>query len=133
MANRTIDVSLGDSSLFELAIGRRRTKKELLSLPNGGIPIISARLDIPFGYINTTSFVCNNGKSVLWNIDSSRWSTRVVDENYKFIPTDHCGYMKILDSFFRILYIMFFIINSLKQSFILPIYCFASLFSSIQL
>lgn len=98
MANRTIDVSLGDSSLFELAIGRRRTKKELLSLPNGGIPIISARLDIPFGYINTTSFVCNNGKSVLWNIDSSRWSTRVVDENYKFIPTDHCGYMKILDS-----------------------------------
>ena len=97
MENRTIDVSLGNSSLFELAIGRRKTKKELLSLSKGDIPIISARLDRPFGFIASESFVNNDCKVVLWNIDSSRWDTRVLNENCKFIPTDHCGYMKILD------------------------------------
>ena len=96
MDYRTKDISLNDSSIFELAIGRRKTKKELLSLPLGDIPIISARLDKPFGIILCDSFVCSNNKIVLWNIDSSRWDTRVVEENFKFIPTDHCGYMKIL-------------------------------------
>ena len=98
MRDKTIDISLGDSSLFKMAIGRRKTKKELQSLPSGDIPIISARLDRPFGYIETKSFVCNSGKTVLWNIDSSRWDTRVIEENFKFIPTDHCGYMIILNS-----------------------------------
>lgn len=98
MENKTKDISLGDSSLFELAIGKRRTKKELLSLSAGDIPIISARLDKPFGLISCDTYVCGENKIVLWNIDSSRWDTRVIEENLKFIPTDHCGYMKIKDS-----------------------------------
>ena len=93
-----INISLGDSSLFELAIGKRKTKKELRSLPKGDIPIISARLDKPFGFIDTESFIYHEKKIVLWNIDSSRWDTRVIGERYKFIPTDHCGYMKILNT-----------------------------------
>ena len=93
-----INISLGDSLLFELAIGKRKTKKELRSLPKGDIPIISARLDKPFGFIDTESFVFSERKIVLWNIDSSRWDTRVIEEQYKFIPTDHCGYMKILNA-----------------------------------
>jgi len=96
MEYKTNDISLGDSSLFKLAIGKRKTKKELLSLPQGDIPIISARLDIPFGFVSGQSYVCIDSKAVLWNIDSSRWDTKVLERQYKFIPTDHCGYMEIL-------------------------------------
>lgn len=98
MGGKTINISLGDPLLFELAIGKRKTKKELLSLPKGDIPIISARLDKPFGFIDTQSFVVSERRIVLWNIDSSRWDTRVIKEQFKFVPTDHCGYMKILDA-----------------------------------
>lgn len=97
MRNNMLNISLGDPSLFELAIGKRKTKRELLLIPFGKIPIISARLDRPFGFVESKSFVCSNSKLVLWNIDSSRWDTRVLDEYCKFIPTDHCGYMKILN------------------------------------
>ena len=97
MTNRINIVSLGDNSLFELAIGRRKTKAELLAIPEGDIPIISARLDNPFGFIQSDSFICEKDKLVLWNIDSSRWDTRYLKENTKFIPTDHCGYMKVLN------------------------------------
>lgn len=96
MKNKTVEISLGDSSLFELAIGRRKTKKELLSIPEGEIPIISARLDRPFGFIDSKSFICSEKRLVLWNIDSSRWDTRVLEERFKFIPTDHCGVIQIL-------------------------------------
>ena len=96
MTNSVKMVSLGDENLFELAIGRRKTKSELLALPKGDVPIISARLDKPFGFIQSDSFVCIKKKIVLWNIDSSRWDTRYLEEGTKFIPTDHCGYMKVL-------------------------------------
>lgn len=91
-----MEVLLGNEKYFELAIGRRKTKSELQLLPGGDIPIISARLDVPFGYIQSNSFICHKKKLVLWNIDSSRWDTRVLDKNTKFVPTDHCGYIKIL-------------------------------------
>lgn len=94
--NNTKDISLGDSQLFELAIGKRITKSELQSLPSGNVQIISARLDIPFGLIQSDRYLQIKENIVLWNIDSSRWATRVLEGNTKFIPTDHCGYIKIL-------------------------------------
>lgn len=97
MSNTIKEVSLGDTNLFELAIGKRKTKAELQALPVGDVQIISARLDIPFGYIQSENYLQFKEKIVLWNIDSSRWFTRVFEENAKFLPTDHCGYMKILD------------------------------------
>lgn len=90
-------VFLGDKKLFKLAIGRRKTKSELLAISKGEIPIISARLDKPFGFVQSDYYICENEKLVLWNIDSSRWDTICLEANTKFIPTDHCGYMKILD------------------------------------
>lgn len=97
MVSNYVDINLGNRDLFILHIGKRRTKKELLSLPKGDIPIISARLDRPFGYISSNTFVCLKNKTVLWNIDSSRWDTKVINSHEKFIPTDHCGYIEILN------------------------------------
>lgn len=94
--NNIKEVSLGDTVFFELAIGKRKTKAELQTLPTGDVQIISARLDIPFGFIQSEQYLQFKDKIVLWNIDSSRWFTRVLEENTKFLPTDHCGYMKIL-------------------------------------
>lgn len=91
------EILLGDTNYFELDIGSRYTKAQLLSIPSGDIPVISARLDIPFGKISSKDYIVSKNKIVLWNIDSSRWDTRVLNRNFKFIPTDHCGYMKILD------------------------------------
>lgn len=94
--NKFAYISFSNKDFFHLAIGKRATKKELHSQKGGDIPIISARLDIPFGFTDSPNFVCfNDSKTVLWNIDSSRWDTRVLDEGTKFIPTDHCGYIHI--------------------------------------
>lgn len=92
-----IDVSLNNSEYFKLAIGKRITKKQLHEKNHGTIPVISARLDQPFGYMNSERIIQSNSRIVLWNIDSSRWDTRVLNAGTKFIPTDHCGYMFILN------------------------------------
>lgn len=97
MIDRVKNVSLDDETLFSLQIGKRRTKKELQSLPKGDIPIISARLDKPFGHISSEEYKSFPSKTVLWNIDSSRWDTRVLEANKKFIPTDHCGCLEVED------------------------------------
>lgn len=91
------EILLGDTKYFNLDTGTRYTKEQLLTIPSGDIPVISARLDIPFGKISSKNFIVSRTKIVLWNIDSSRWDTRVLNKKFKFIPTDHCGYIEILD------------------------------------
>ena len=52
------EVSLADSNLFTLAIGKRVLKKDIVS---EGIPVYSANVSAPFGYLpesNVTDFSC---------------------------------------------------------------------------
>lgn len=61
---------------------------------NGTIPVYSANVFEPFGFIdknNITDFSCD---SVIWGIDGD-WMVNVIKANNPFYPTDHCGVLRI--------------------------------------
>jgi type I restriction enzyme M protein len=98
----TKSVSLADSSLFRLSIGKRVLKQELFGLPEGPIPLYSANVTEPFGYVDE-AFIDNlrlidgfTYPSVLWGIDGD-FMLSVKEAGVPFAFTDHCGRIEILD------------------------------------
>lgn len=86
-------IRLGDSTLFNLSIGKRVLNSDLIV--NGKIPVYSANVFQPFGYIDKMLISDFNKSSVLWGIDGD-WMTNVIAKNIPFYPTDHCGFIRIL-------------------------------------
>lgn len=99
---KTKTVSLADKSLFRLSIGKRVLKQELFGLPEGPIPLYSANVTEPFGYVYE-SFIDSlrlidgfTYPSVLWGIDGD-FMLSVKEAEVPFAFTDHCGRIEILD------------------------------------
>ena len=65
--------------------------KELV--PDGIIPVFSANVTAPFGYIDKSLITDFSVPSVLWGIDGD-WMTSYMPENKEFYPTDHCGVLR---------------------------------------
>ena len=65
--------------------------KELVS--DGTIPVFSANVNEPFGYIDKLLITDFSMPSVLWGIDGD-WMTSYMPENEEFYPTDHCGVLR---------------------------------------
>ncbi len=86
-------IRLSDSTVFSLSIGRRVLNSDLIA--NGKIPVYSANVFQPFGYIDKMLISDFSKSSVLWGIDGD-WMTNVIAENIPFYPTDHCGFIRIL-------------------------------------
>ena len=84
---------LGDSVIFEVCIGQRILNKELVS--SGTVPVYSANVHEPFGYVNDSILKDFSRASVLWGIDGD-WMTNYIPENVAFNPTDHCGVIRVL-------------------------------------
>lgn len=81
------------SKVFEAFLGDRVVANEQL-LQDGKIPVYSANVFEPFGYINDqniTDFSCD---SVIWGIDGD-WMVNVIPAGKPFYPTDHCGVLRI--------------------------------------
>lgn len=57
------------------------------------IPVFSANVKEPFGYISELFIEDFTVPSVLWGIDGD-WMTAYMPENIKFYPTDHCGVLR---------------------------------------
>ena len=87
-------VRLSDKSKFKLSIGNRILKNELIE--NGKIPVISANVNEEFGRIDKEIIDDYSTPYILWGIDGD-WNVGYKEKNTKFYPTDHCGYIKILD------------------------------------
>ena len=85
--------SLADDDKFEVSIGERVLNKELVS--DGNVPVYSANVFEPFGYINKLLITDFSLPSVLWGIDGD-WMTSFMPENKAFYPTDHCGVLRCL-------------------------------------
>jgi restriction endonuclease S subunit len=83
---------LGDTHLFSVFIGRRVVETQLL--PNGEVPVYSANVFEPFGYINERLLTDFSVPSVLWGIDGD-WMVHYIPENSEFYPTDHCGVLRV--------------------------------------
>ena len=83
--------SLADSEKFSVNIGKRVLDKELVY--NGKIPVYSANVVEPFGYIDKLLITDFSVPSVLWGIDGD-WMTSYVPSDFEFYPTDHCGVLR---------------------------------------
>ncbi len=91
--NATKKIRLSDTTVFSLAIGKRVLNSDLNI--NGAIPVYSANVFQPFGYIDELLINDFSSASILWGIDGD-WMTNVIAKNTPFYPTDHCGYIRIL-------------------------------------
>lgn len=89
------EVKLSDNKLFELFIGKRLLKRDLVKI-NGDIPIYSANVFKPISYhyeSNITDFI---NDFVIWGIDGD-FDFSFIKKNNKFVTTDHCGAIRIKD------------------------------------
>lgn len=85
---------LGNADIFSINIGKRVLNKELV--PSGKIPVFSANVFEPFGYLNKNLINDFSVSSVLWGIDGD-WMVNLIPANANFYPTDHCGFLRILN------------------------------------
>ena len=88
-------VRLSDKSKFDLSIGKRVLKTELVS--DGAIPVFSANVLQPFGTIDKLLITDFSVPSILWGIDGD-WMVNYIPENTPFYPTDHCGVLRVKDN-----------------------------------
>lgn len=89
-------VSLGDVELFDLHIGKRVLKKDLAVSTTGNlVPVFSANVIEPFGYVIDENCYESQYNSVLWGIDGN-FNFNVMPKGRKYITTDHCGVIDIL-------------------------------------
>lgn len=88
----TIAYKLSDSNLFSLSIGRRILATEVSDTFN--IPVYSANVFEPFGFIDKLLIEDFSKPSVLWGIDGD-WMVNTIQENIQFYPTDHCGVLRV--------------------------------------
>ena len=90
----SIEVSLSDTQLFSLSIGKRLLRKDFI-FPHGDIPVYSANVFTPFVYSNESNITDWSTPYVLWGIDGD-FSFNVMPLLQKFATTDHCGTIQIL-------------------------------------
>lgn len=62
-------------------------------MPDGAVPVYSANVINPFGYINEFFITDFTVPSVLWGIDGD-WMTNYIPADFEFYPTDHCGVLR---------------------------------------
>lgn len=72
-------------------IGKRVLNSELVE---SGMPVYSANVYEPFGYIDSNIIQDFSSPSVIWGIDGD-WMTNTLPSEYKFYPTDHCGVIRL--------------------------------------
>jgi type I restriction-modification system DNA methylase subunit len=88
------EVSLNDKSYFELSIGKRIVKKDIVKF-SGNIPIYSANVFKPVGFSDKSNITNFDNNFVLWGIDGD-FEFNAIPKNTPFISTDHCGVIRIL-------------------------------------
>ena len=84
---------LSNSDIFDISIGKRVLSKEV-NEEKGKLPVFSANVFEPFGYINKELINNFDNPSILWGIDGD-WMVNYRPENQPFYPTDHCGVIRV--------------------------------------
>ena len=84
-------IKLDATDKFQMTIGKRVLSSELLPT---GIPVYSANVQEPFGYIRASFFKDYNVGTILWGIDGD-WDVRYIPPQMPFYPTDHCGTLRV--------------------------------------
>ncbi|MGR5240526.1 N-6 DNA methylase [Photobacterium damselae] len=88
-----VEVLLSEKNYFKLAIGKRVLKKDVYNT-TGDVPVYSANVNEPFGWMQTSNLDDFTKPYVLWGIDGNfDFSVKLAGE--KFRTTDHCGSIRI--------------------------------------
>jgi len=88
-------VPLGDKSLFNIFIGKRVLKKDV-SADEELIPVYSANVFQPMGYLEKSNLSDFTHPTILWGIDGN-FEFNLISEGRQFATTDHCGAIQILN------------------------------------
>ncbi|MGB8656265.1 MAG: restriction endonuclease subunit S [Candidatus Zixiibacteriota bacterium] len=91
-----IDLLLSDERYFQLFIGKRIIKREIFK-SKGKIPLYSANVQKPFGFVDQSNIDDFKHDYVLWGIDGN-FDFSIKRKKEKFATTDHCGAIRILNS-----------------------------------
>ncbi len=92
LANAKDTYRLSDTDIFETSIGKRVLSREITE--EGKIPVYSANVFEPFGYIDKLLITDFSVPSVLWGIDGD-WMVKYHPKDKPFYPTDHCGVLRV--------------------------------------
>jgi hypothetical protein len=84
--------SLGDAGSFALSVGRRVILRDLDT--GGGVPLYSANVHEPAGFMKERPEDDFGSPSVLWGLDGG-WKVAYVPSGVEFHPTDHCGVARV--------------------------------------
>ncbi len=103
---------LSNSDMFSITIGKRVLNANLI--PNGKLPVYSANVIAPFGYINDDIIKDFSTPSILWGIDGD-WMVNYIPSNTPFYPTDHCGVLRVLHKNISAKYLSFIINRAGRQ------------------
>ncbi|MCL1948024.1 MAG: restriction endonuclease subunit S [Chitinivibrionia bacterium] len=91
--NKATDIfRLSNSDVFDISIGKRVIEANLNG--KGTIPVYSANVFEPFGYIDKYLITDFSVSSILWGIDGD-WQVNYMPADKPFYPTDHCGVLRI--------------------------------------
>lgn len=85
--------TLSDKAKFDVSIGKRVLNSELVA--DADIPVFSANVFEPFGYIDKLLIEDFSLDSILWGIDGD-WMVNFYGKEHPFYPTDHCGVLRVL-------------------------------------
>jgi type I restriction enzyme M protein len=89
------DISLSDKIYFKLFIGKRVLFEEVFK-STGTVPLYSANVIRPFGYVKESNVEDLSNNHILWGIDGN-FEFSIKRKGEIFATTDHCGAIKILD------------------------------------
>lgn len=89
------EISLDNKKYFDIFIGKRVLKSEVFN-SKGDIPVYSANVFEPFGFLEKSNIEDFSHNYLLWGIDG-KFEFNIIKKNTKFATTDHCGCIKILD------------------------------------
>ena len=91
----TREFALGDTTLFRTFIGKRVLRKTVKS-STGDIPVYSANVFTPFGYLETSNVGDFRHAALLWGIDGT-FDLQYIPSGQPFATTDHCGTIQIME------------------------------------
>lgn len=92
--DKYVEISLADMNYFNLFIGKRLVKKDLIKI-NGEMPIYSANVKVPISYHHTSNISNFENDFVIWGIDGD-FDFNYIPKRNPFVTTDHCGAIRIL-------------------------------------
>ncbi len=98
-------VSLADKKCFDLFIGERVLKSQVFG-NKAGIPVYSANVFTPFGFVKKSNISDFSKYYILWGIDGD-FFFNIISPGAPFATTDHCGAIEVISELIHPEYVLF--------------------------